>query len=112
MAICRAATTRAERQAFPQTAPSIEALQALPYAAGTVASDPDTVGVVAHDPERAWSGLSFFVPRGAGVAFLIDMEGEVVHRWRHETRYPWEVAELLPTDIPIGGFPNVCSPLP
>ena len=82
--------------AFPTAETALEDLQTLGYTAGTVADDPNTVGVVEHDVERAWAGVNFFVSRGLDAAFLIDMDGEVLYQWRYESRRPWEAAELLP----------------
>jgi hypothetical protein len=39
-------------------------------------------GLIAHDPELAQPGYTLFAPMyGDGTVYLIDMAGEVVHRW-------------------------------
>ena len=39
-------------------------------------------GLIAHDPALAQPGFTLFAPMyGDGSVFLIDMEGEVAHRW-------------------------------
>jgi hypothetical protein len=40
-------------------------------------------GVVVHDPERAFDGYNFYCERRKGSAFVMDMEGRVVHRWTY-----------------------------
>jgi hypothetical protein len=53
------------------------------------------VGLIAHDPERAFQGYTLFTPQfGSGPPLLIDMEGKVVHQWR--TPLPAHYAYLLP----------------
>jgi hypothetical protein len=40
-------------------------------------------GLIAHDPALAQPGCTLFAPMyGDGTVYLIDMEGEVVHRWQ------------------------------
>jgi hypothetical protein len=40
-------------------------------------------GLRALDPERAWPGYTLFAPRsGAGIVYLIDLDGSVVHTWQ------------------------------
>jgi hypothetical protein len=39
-------------------------------------------GLIAHDPSRAQPGHTLFAPMfGDGTVYLIDMQGEVAHRW-------------------------------
>jgi hypothetical protein len=53
------------------------------------------VGLIAHDPERAFQGYTLFTPQFAdSPPLLIDMEGNVVHRW--PTPLPAWHAYLLP----------------
>jgi hypothetical protein len=44
------------------------------------------VGLRAYDPERASPGFTLFAPPAPNAVFLIDLEGNVVHRW--DTPYP------------------------
>lgn len=44
---------------------------------------PAHAGVVRFDPERAYPGYNLIVSGHAPEAFLTDMTGDVVHRWRH-----------------------------
>jgi hypothetical protein len=41
----------------------------------------DGTGVTRHVPEKAADGLTFYTSGDVNGAFLIDMEGEVVHEW-------------------------------
>jgi hypothetical protein len=49
-----------------------------------------------RDPERSWPGYTFFTAfhDGAWGAFLIDMEGEVVHEWPFSFDEMWQVAGM------------------
>ena len=53
-------------------------------------------GVVAHDPSRAQPGYNLYVSAHAPEAYLMTMEGEILHTWRYEFRdaCPDEVAEV------------------
>lgn len=70
------------------------AVESLPYVSGTVDPQSERSGVYEHDPGRAAAGWSFFTPRLRPQAFLVAMDGEVVHGWRTDSG-PWQHAELL-----------------
>ena len=42
------------------------------------------VGLTYYDPGRAYPGYTLLVPNGGDNAYLIDMEGSIVHQWRFE----------------------------
>ncbi|NNE08898.1 MAG: hypothetical protein HKN20_10105, partial [Gemmatimonadetes bacterium] len=42
---------------------------------------PPLSGVILHDEERAAPGLNFYMTAGGPSAFLMDMDGEVLHTW-------------------------------
>ncbi len=65
----------------------IRRLESLGYVAGSRKA-PTMESVVAHDPERVWSGLNFFTSGHAPEAVLMDMDGQVLHRWGKSY---WEV---------------------
>lgn len=69
---------------------------ALPYVDGVTDSEPELSGVVLHDADRACSGLNFFHSRNRHKAYLLDMEGERLHRWSYDDSGRWNHAELLP----------------
>jgi len=59
-----------------------------------VYNPPPPQGVTYHDPEKTYAGYTLFTPLGGdGSVFLIDMEGQVVHRWN--LPFPGNLAQLL-----------------
>lgn len=70
-------------------------LEAIGYLAGY---SPATgrAGVTRHDPVRAHQGLNFYVSGHAPEAILMDMDGEVLHRWRRSIREVWPHLEVDP----------------
>jgi hypothetical protein len=54
-------------------------------------------GVDLYDPGRAWPGLNLYCSHARPGATLVDMRGEVVHRWRLAgDAARWDHAELTP----------------
>ena len=82
-----AASSRAPRLS-PEQLAAIEELNAIGYADGVRAA-PAIASVTTHDPERAQDGLNFYVSGHATEAYLIDMRGELVHRWSHDYDGLW-----------------------
>ncbi len=39
------------------------------------------VGLLEHDPARAWPGYTLIAPLRSNIAYLVDMDGAIVHRW-------------------------------
>ena len=70
-------------QAAPGDAALAEKLAALGYAEWVEenAATAGRSGVTRHDPGRTWPGLNLFNSRLEREAFLLDMEGRIVHRW-------------------------------
>lgn len=73
-----------------------------------------TNGLQKHDPSKAFQGYTLFAPFSSNDAWLIDMEGRIVHHWT--TPYtPAQHGKLLPNgnllwpqkgvepNIPVGG---------
>jgi len=52
-------------------------------------------GVVYYDKGKAYDGYTLFAPNSCKNTYLIDMEGNLVHKWRSKF-YPGLYAELLP----------------
>lgn len=74
-----------------------ERLMALGYVGWTEVVDANQrYGVVVHDRERASPGFTLMTSTTKPQAALIDMEGRVVHMWRHPRREPvrWSLGEL------------------
>ncbi|MDH3211836.1 MAG: arylsulfotransferase family protein [Myxococcales bacterium] len=75
-------THRFDSRLSPEQRAEIERLEALGYVGGSRETDgPSRVTV--HDPRRAYAGLNLATSGHGPEAFLLDMEGEVLHRWRH-----------------------------
>jgi hypothetical protein len=74
---------------------SLEDLESLSYIAWSEKPDTRPSGVVTYDKSKAFDGYNLYVDRGQ-TAYLMDMTGRVVHRWRlPSTRQFWEYARLL-----------------
>ena len=72
------------------------ALRSLPYLTWVSSEETaDKKGVTVHDTDRAHPGLNLYSPRESHRAFLIDMEGAVVHRWDTFIDEPdtWQLVE-------------------
>ncbi len=70
-------------------------LEAIGYLGGsTVAEESQSSGVTAHQPEQAWAGLNFYTSGHAPTAYLIEMDGTVLHTWEKDF---WEVWPDYPT---------------
>jgi len=52
-------------------------------------------GVLYYDKKKAYNGYTLFAPNVSKKTYLIDMEGNLVHKW-NTTSYPGLYAELLP----------------
>lgn len=61
-----------------------ELLESLGYLSGIEPLTVDT-GVTIYDRQKAWPGINFYVDGSAQGAFLIDMEGELLHEWSYQT---------------------------
>lgn len=72
-------------------------LQALGYADGTIEATGHGVGI--HDPTRAWQGLNLYVSGHGAEATLLDMDGAVVHQWRHDAARTWPPDEGKPAAV-------------
>jgi len=75
-----AADHRSETMLPDEQAEEVRRLQAIGYASGS-APAVDTVNVTRHDPGRAYRGLNLYTDGHAPEATLMDMDGNVLHRW-------------------------------
>lgn len=76
----------------------LEKLKSVPYTSMTSEKvSADTSGVMLYDRDRAWPGYNLYCSRMTPEAFLLDMEGNVVHRWTHEFKdgFVWDYAIML-----------------
>jgi len=76
----------------------LELLQALPYVAGTFDPHPERKGVTLYDRQRAFPGLNLYSPANETAAYLVTMDGRVVHRWSRDEDggIPWFHVAPLP----------------
>jgi hypothetical protein len=68
----------------PEAALSQEqALRSLPYAQWVPIRETEEIvtGVTRHEEDRFFAGFNLYSPRHESRAFLVDMEGRVVHEW-------------------------------
>jgi hypothetical protein len=76
----------------------LEALRSVPYTTMTEEDvQPEEMGVVVYDRERAYPGYNLHCSVMFGEARLTDMEGNLIHTWSYPARqnYTWDHAELL-----------------
>ncbi|MCP4662486.1 MAG: hypothetical protein GY856_44380 [bacterium] len=86
------------RRSVPSETPDprdIQSLLALPYIAATFDPNSQDRGVLIDNPEKTFRGLSFYGSQTQNKAYLIDMEGIVLHEWSRATRI-WDHVSLLP----------------
>jgi hypothetical protein len=80
-------------------------LLSLGYVSG---SDPvpANTGVVVHDGSRVWEGVNFFTSGHFPGAVLMDMAGNVLHRWEYKFLDAWNQfpGSERPKTIKTGGF--------
>jgi hypothetical protein len=76
----------------------LEKLRSVPYTTGVPGEvNPDSIGVIRHDPARAYGGYNLVCRRLGQGAYLMDMEGRVVHAWAfpEDSKYHWTRVEIL-----------------
>ena len=76
----------------------LEKLRSVPYTFDTQERvDPDISGVISHDSGKAFRGYNLVCRQLDLGAYLMDMDGEVVHAWTYPDPRPrfWMGAELF-----------------
>lgn len=63
-------------------------LVALPYVQGSRKA-PDVKSVTIHDEARAYPGVNTYTSGHAPEAFIMDMDGTVLHRWQFDVDRVW-----------------------
>ncbi|MBN2564321.1 MAG: hypothetical protein JXB46_01280 [Candidatus Eisenbacteria bacterium] len=66
----------------------IEKLKSIGYLAGST-RPPEIWGVTVYDSTRAWDGLNFYTSGDAPGAILMDMRGNVLHKWTYSFMDAW-----------------------
>ncbi len=75
----------------------ILALSSPEYAAaGSESSVEKKSGVTIYKSEKCYQSYTLYSSRQTEVANLIDMAGNIVHRWSYPQGFTWHYAELLP----------------
>lgn len=74
---------------------TIAELEAIGYADGVVGA-PELVSVTIHDRARARAGVNFYTSGHAPEAYLVDMEGAVLHAWSHPYEGLWPELDVPP----------------
>jgi len=87
-----AASTRAPRLTEEQLA-AIEELNAIGYA-DAERTAPALVRVTRYDRERVQNGYNFYTSGHATEAYLVDMNGELVHRWSYDFDELWKGLDI------------------
>ena len=64
-------------------------LESMGYASGTVEDDERSKVITFHDRARAQDGYNFYVSGHAPAAFLVDMDGQEIHRWSCSVDEAW-----------------------
>lgn len=65
-----------------------EQLSTLPYLSGYRPAPPRRE-VVSHDRDRASPGVNFYVSGHAPWAYLMDMDGKILHQWHRNSTSVW-----------------------
>jgi len=79
----------------PEQRQELDRLATLGYIAGKEPT-PDETGLLRFDRQRSYEGYTLFTCAQGAEAFLIDMEGNVVHEWRHPGSEYWARAHVMP----------------
>ncbi|MBD3349381.1 MAG: hypothetical protein GF400_09340 [Candidatus Eisenbacteria bacterium] len=80
--------TRANGDLSEEQRREIERLEAIGYLSGTRPA-PERSGVTVYDANRAWRGLNLVLSGHDASAYLMDMNGNILHEWRCRFRDVW-----------------------
>jgi hypothetical protein len=83
-----AGTALAEHREDTKSSRQMAALEAIGYVDGSRPAPSDT-GVVRYDRKRAFAGLNFYVSADAPKAYVMDMDGDVLHEWAVDFAKVW-----------------------
>ena len=96
----KTADDKIEERLEAQRRKRLENLKSLPYvhAIPIPEGERDRAGVTRHDPSRSCPGLNLFNPRDETRAFLMDMDGSLLHEWQASTDQDngWQHIEMAP----------------
>jgi hypothetical protein len=63
-------------------------LRSLPYLSVSDTPASANSNVILHDPGKAYRGFNLYASRSSPEAYLMDMGGEIVHRWSFPPEHP------------------------
>jgi len=94
-----------DRNVTEEQQEEIRRLRSIGYLAGQSAV-PDESGVTLYDRGRAWSGLNLYTSGDFPGAVLMDMDGNILHRWEYAFIDAWRSNPVteLPTNTKGAGF--------
>jgi len=78
---------------------TLEQLTSVPYIAWVEEpreEDKEKSGVTLYNAKLAYKGLNVFNPYEQSIAYLMDMEGNVLHTWQYETEVGWQSIQIKP----------------
>ena len=71
-----------------RSADAIRQLESIGYLAGYYPR-PNITGIAAYDSEQAYPGLNLYTSGHAAKAFLMTLDGAIVHEWSYDFRKVW-----------------------
>jgi len=72
----------------PEQKEMIKKLESIGYTAGSQAP-PVSKNITMYDPENAYNGYNFLISAHAPEAVLMNMQGDVLHKWRCDLTRAW-----------------------
>jgi hypothetical protein len=57
-------------------------------------------GMVIHEPQASYDGVTLFTPLNEQAAYLVDMQGQIVHKWQRPFREIWEQPHHIIDPVP------------
>jgi hypothetical protein len=84
----RWAPMKQSAQDAQRRAAAIRQLESVGYLGG-YKPRPNVTGVTTHDRERAYPGLNLYTSGHATKAFLMSMDGTILHEWSYDFRKVW-----------------------
>lgn len=90
-----------EGKLTPEQAESIEQLEAIGYTGGSHEAGSLASGVTIYEKSRVDPGLNLYTSGHGPEAFLLDMEGNELHRWRRSFFDIWPDSDQDPDSEPV-----------
>ena len=74
---------------------NLNALLSLPYLGNVKVAENEIDGVLVHNRQRTCAGYRIYSIYQLCIAYLIDVEGNVINSWRYQAGKTWSNCELL-----------------